>query len=208
MTNSFIILRYYYILKLFNLIVVSWVVSWLRRLVAGLSPWRPGFMPGTVHMGFMVGKVTLGQVFRQFLRFFPVSIIPPWFYILKYHLGITIGPLVDAVQRHTLIPLTRTWTSPYLQFSAIWPAFSVPSVTNFMRVTVLRATHVVVDLTDIITDYLTPCSRVIFEKLIIKSDSQGILRFYWNVHRHVHKFSHRSLSRTRWIQSKRQNPFP
>jgi hypothetical protein len=42
-------------------------VPWLRRLVAGLSPWRPGFDPGSVHVGFVVDKVALGQVFpRQF----------------------------------------------------------------------------------------------------------------------------------------------
>jgi hypothetical protein len=38
-------------------------VPWLRRLVAGLSPRRPGFNPGSVHMGFVVDKVALGQVF-------------------------------------------------------------------------------------------------------------------------------------------------
>jgi hypothetical protein len=46
-------------------------VPWLRRLVAGLSPLRPGFDPGSVHVGFVVDKVTLGQVFPRVLRFFP-----------------------------------------------------------------------------------------------------------------------------------------
>jgi hypothetical protein len=36
-------------------------VLWLRRLVAGLSPRRPGFDPGSVHVGFVVDKVALGQ---------------------------------------------------------------------------------------------------------------------------------------------------
>jgi hypothetical protein len=35
----------------------------LRRLVADLPPRRPGFDPGSVHVGFVVDKVTLGQVF-------------------------------------------------------------------------------------------------------------------------------------------------
>jgi hypothetical protein len=39
------------------------------RLVAGLSPRRPGFDPGSVHMGFVVDKVALGQVFPRVLRF-------------------------------------------------------------------------------------------------------------------------------------------
>jgi hypothetical protein len=38
-------------------------VPWLRRLVAGLSPQRPGFEPWSVHVGFVVDKVALGQVF-------------------------------------------------------------------------------------------------------------------------------------------------
>jgi hypothetical protein len=31
-------------------------VPWLKRLVAGLSPWRPG----SIHVGFVVDKVALG----------------------------------------------------------------------------------------------------------------------------------------------------
>jgi hypothetical protein len=50
-------------------------VPWLRRLVAGLSARRAGFDPGSVHVGFVVDKVALGQVFPRVLRFFPVSFI-------------------------------------------------------------------------------------------------------------------------------------
>jgi hypothetical protein len=60
-------------------------VPWLRRLVAGLSPRSPGFAPGSIHVGFVVDKVALGQVFLS-SSFFPVSIIPPSFSILIYHL--------------------------------------------------------------------------------------------------------------------------
>jgi hypothetical protein len=52
-------------------------VPWLRQLVASLRLWRPRFVPGSVHVGFMVDKVALGQVFLQVLLFPPVSIIPP-----------------------------------------------------------------------------------------------------------------------------------
>jgi hypothetical protein len=38
-------------------------VPWLRRLVVGLSPRRHGFDRGSVHVGFVVDKVALGQVF-------------------------------------------------------------------------------------------------------------------------------------------------
>jgi hypothetical protein len=50
---------------------------WLRRLVACLSPRRLGFDPGSVHVGFVVDKVPLGQVFPRVLRFSPVNFIPP-----------------------------------------------------------------------------------------------------------------------------------
>jgi hypothetical protein len=57
-------------------------VPWLRRLVAGLPPRRPGFDPGLIHVGFVVDKVTLGQVFLRVLRFSPVNFIPP---VLHYY---------------------------------------------------------------------------------------------------------------------------
>jgi hypothetical protein len=40
----------------------------------GLSPRRPGFAPGSIHVGFVVDKVALGQVFLQVLRVYPVNI--------------------------------------------------------------------------------------------------------------------------------------
>jgi hypothetical protein len=55
----------------------SRAVPWLRRLVAGLSPRSPVFAPRSVHVGFVVDKVALGQVFLRVLRFSPVSIVPP-----------------------------------------------------------------------------------------------------------------------------------
>jgi hypothetical protein len=50
-------------------------VPWLRRLTAGLLPRRPGFDPGSDHVGFAVDKVALGQVFLRILRFSPVNFI-------------------------------------------------------------------------------------------------------------------------------------
>jgi hypothetical protein len=54
-------------------------VPWLRRLVAGLSPRRLGFDPGSVHVEFLMDKVALGQVPPppRVLRFSPVTFIPP-----------------------------------------------------------------------------------------------------------------------------------
>jgi hypothetical protein len=52
-------------------------VPWLRRLVAGLLPRRLGFDSESVHVGFVVDKVTLGQVFPRILQFSPVHFVPP-----------------------------------------------------------------------------------------------------------------------------------
>jgi hypothetical protein len=38
-------------------------VPWVKQLVASLSLWRPGFAHGSVHVGFVVDSVVLGQVF-------------------------------------------------------------------------------------------------------------------------------------------------
>jgi hypothetical protein len=39
-----------------------------------LSTRRPGFAPGSIHVGFVVYKVALGQVFLRNLRF-PLSVL-------------------------------------------------------------------------------------------------------------------------------------
>jgi hypothetical protein len=50
-----------------------------------LSQRRPGFVPRSVHVGFVVDKVALGQVSFRVLRFSPVSFIPPYLSILILH---------------------------------------------------------------------------------------------------------------------------
>jgi hypothetical protein len=46
----------------------TFAVVWLRRLAAGLSPRRPGFAPGPVHVGFVVEKVALRQFVLRILQ--------------------------------------------------------------------------------------------------------------------------------------------
>ena len=58
-------------------------MPWVRRLIAGLSPRRLGFDPGSVHVGFVVDEVALGQVFPRVLRFYPVNFIPPVLHYLE-----------------------------------------------------------------------------------------------------------------------------
>jgi hypothetical protein len=55
----------------------------LRRLVAGLPPRRHGFDSGPVHVGFVVDKVALGQVFPRVFRFSPVNFTPPVLHYLE-----------------------------------------------------------------------------------------------------------------------------
>jgi hypothetical protein len=44
---------------------------------------RPGFDPGSVHVGFVVDKVARDQVFPRILRFSPVNFIPPVLHYLE-----------------------------------------------------------------------------------------------------------------------------
>jgi hypothetical protein len=92
---------YYWLLLVYA--VKSVAMPWLRQLVTGLSLWRPGFTPRSVHVGFVVGKM-------HWDRFFSVSIIPPWLSILIYH-------LVDQHKSHCwwqfrdIVP--STWTAAW-----------------------------------------------------------------------------------------------
>jgi hypothetical protein len=54
---------------LYCIILFLMAVPWLRWLVAGHSPRRSGFAPGSIHVGFMVDKIALRQVFLRVLRF-------------------------------------------------------------------------------------------------------------------------------------------
>jgi hypothetical protein len=54
-----------------------WLGRAMAQAVACLSPWTPGFDPGSVHMGFLVDKMALGQAFTRVLRVSPANFIPP-----------------------------------------------------------------------------------------------------------------------------------
>jgi hypothetical protein len=57
-----------------------------RAMAQADSRWPLTFALRSVHVGFLVDKVVLGQVFLRVLRFSPVSTISPYFSILVYHL--------------------------------------------------------------------------------------------------------------------------
>lgn len=52
------------------------VILWLRRLVSGLSPYRPGFTTKPVLMVFVVDRVAFGQVSLPVFQFSRVTVIP------------------------------------------------------------------------------------------------------------------------------------
>jgi hypothetical protein len=53
--------------------VIYQAMPLLRQLVTSLSPQGPGFNPRSVHVGFLVERVTMGQVFVPVLQFFHVQ---------------------------------------------------------------------------------------------------------------------------------------
>jgi hypothetical protein len=69
---------------LFMVYLTTQALSWLKLLVTGLSPRRPGFALRPDHVGFVVDKVAMGQVSLRVLRFSPVHISPP---LLHTHLS-------------------------------------------------------------------------------------------------------------------------
>jgi hypothetical protein len=74
-------------------------VPWLRRLVTGIPPRRPGFDPGSVHVGFVVDKLALGQVFPPSTSVFPCQFHPTGAPLLgkmekNYHLSLHLHHMV------------------------------------------------------------------------------------------------------------------
>jgi hypothetical protein len=51
--------------KNFYVSVLLRAVLWLMWLVASLSPRRPGFVPWSVHVVFVVGNMAVGQAFCE-----------------------------------------------------------------------------------------------------------------------------------------------
>jgi hypothetical protein len=69
-------------------VIRIWETQNTRRISLGKPPKKKkvytadvskteGFATGSIHVGFVVGKVALRQVFLRVLWFSPVSIIPP-----------------------------------------------------------------------------------------------------------------------------------
>jgi hypothetical protein len=63
------------------------------RVMAQVVSRRPLIAPVSVHVEFVVDKVSLGQDFLRVRQLSPVYIISPWFSMLAYHLGINNRPV-------------------------------------------------------------------------------------------------------------------
>jgi hypothetical protein len=49
-----------------------------QAVSCGFSLWMLGFALRTIHVGFVVDKVAMGQAFLLVLWFYPVNIIAQW----------------------------------------------------------------------------------------------------------------------------------
>jgi hypothetical protein len=58
-------------------LTVNMAVPWLRRLIAGLSPRRPGLAPRSIQWDLWWTKWHWDRFFSESFGF-PVNIIPPW----------------------------------------------------------------------------------------------------------------------------------
>jgi hypothetical protein len=72
-----------------------------KKIVAGFPSRRPGFKPGSSHVGFMVGKVALGQAFSEYFGF-PYQSSFHQFLHNHHHLGLVSG---RSTKRLILTPL-------------------------------------------------------------------------------------------------------
>jgi hypothetical protein len=59
--------------QLFVFLLCTGVLLWLMLLVASLSQQRPGFMPVSVPVGFVVDRVVLGEVSLPVIRFYHIN---------------------------------------------------------------------------------------------------------------------------------------
>jgi hypothetical protein len=77
-------------LQMFKIRLVT-AVPWLRRLDAGLWQRKHGFDFGSVHVGFVVDELELGQVSPRVFQFFPVNFILPALHYTKKLIISTTG---------------------------------------------------------------------------------------------------------------------
>jgi hypothetical protein len=110
-------------------------VPWLRRLVAGLSPRRPGFAP----VGFVVEKAALGKAFLRILRVSPVSIIPQWApHFRKLKIVFSLIPFIHSLIHSHPGTNSRPVKAAAVQWDvSLTPIIRIPKYHSRMRGTEL-----------------------------------------------------------------------
>jgi hypothetical protein len=86
---------------------------WLRRLVAGFPPRRPGFNSRSEHVGFVVDNVAPGQVFSEYFGFPCQFSFHPLLHI-PHHLSSGAGTIGQTVAD---VPSGLSLTPPQLKKS-------------------------------------------------------------------------------------------
>jgi hypothetical protein len=85
----------------------------LRRLVVSFSPRCCGFNPRYVHVGFVVDKVTLGQVFSEYFCFSCQFSFPKFSISLICHPGLVqwahLPPNYHGTQSHPTLRIRKGW---------------------------------------------------------------------------------------------------
>jgi hypothetical protein len=93
--------------------VILWAVPYLRRLVAGFPPRRPWFEPRSGHVGFVVDKVVLGQVFSQYFGFSCQFSFHRLLHIHHHHPGLVKETFVAYYMCREPTTIFRFLLSPY-----------------------------------------------------------------------------------------------
>jgi hypothetical protein len=86
-------------------------VPTLRRLVAGLTPRRPGFDSRSIHVRFVLVKVALGQVSVRVVVY-PVGMLSPVFYTYLYRHDTLSSPR-NLSNRNVLLEMGEHWKEKY-----------------------------------------------------------------------------------------------
>jgi hypothetical protein len=119
---------------------------YLSRLVAGSPPRRPGFEPRSGHVGLVVDKVALGQVFSEYFDF-PCQfsfhrllhihhhIIGQW--MADIQSGLSLAPPQETKKKKKNTH-THTHTEPTFSGSRIKPSKKPAKASGEMNLTVLN----------------------------------------------------------------------
>jgi hypothetical protein len=103
----------------------SATLSNLKRLVAGFPPRRPGFKPGSSHVGFVADKVALGQVLSEYILGYAYRGLRETTSIIFISAKIRTGHLLSTSQKRYCLRQIVLWGSP---------VFLIATVNSKMRV--------------------------------------------------------------------------